>query len=338
MEQKDKYLVCARCFTFNHAKYIEDTMDGFTMQKTNFPFVCVIVDDASTDGEPEVIRKYLSEHFQEPYRTEETEYAHLICARHKTNSNCDFVVFLLKYNHHSIKKPKMLYLTEWTDNVKYHALCEGDDYWIHPEKLQKQIGFLESHAEYGLVYTNRYNLIDRKLIKEKASEKNDALSILVKTGIATVTSCFRKDLYYQYLKDVAPRTKLWLMGDSPLWKYLAFHSKVYLMPDYTSVYRILPESASHSRDIKKLFSFTDSILDIQKYFLEKYVINPSQKSNVERKIISDYHLRYLNIFLSFGKYNEAKSYVRQNWKSIRKKDLFTPTQIRVFVSALIRKH
>lgn len=338
MEQKDKYLVCTRCYTFNHAKYIEDTMDGFTMQQTNFPFVCVIVDDASTDGEPEVIKRYLSEHFQEPYRTEDTEYAHIICAHHKTNSNCDFVVFLLKYNHYSIKKSKMQYLAEWTENVKYHALCEGDDYWIHPKKLQKQVGFLELHSDYGLVYTNRYNLKDGKLTKIKASGRNDALSILVKTGIATLTSCFRKNLFYQYLKDVAPEAKPWLMGDSPLWKYLAFHSKVYLMPDYTSVYRILPESASHSSNIDKRFSFTDSILDIQKYMLEKYVTDPSRRKEVEREIISDYHLRYLNIYLSFGKYNEAKSYIRKNWKSIRKKDLFTPKQMRVFVSALVRKH
>ena len=45
-----KIKVCVRCFTFNQAKYIEDTMNGFVMQQTDFPFVCCIVDDASTDG------------------------------------------------------------------------------------------------------------------------------------------------------------------------------------------------------------------------------------------------------------------------------------------------
>ena len=62
MEQMD-FLVCARCFTYNHAPYIEDAMNGFCMQQTHFPYVCVIVDDASTDGESEVIKNYLQTHF-----------------------------------------------------------------------------------------------------------------------------------------------------------------------------------------------------------------------------------------------------------------------------------
>ena len=57
------FLVCVRSYTYNHAPYIEDAMNGFSMQQTNFPFVCVIVDDASTDGEPEVIMNYLNCHF-----------------------------------------------------------------------------------------------------------------------------------------------------------------------------------------------------------------------------------------------------------------------------------
>ena len=51
-----KYMVCTRCFTFNHAPYIVDAMNGFVMQETTFPVITIIVDDASTDGEPEVIR------------------------------------------------------------------------------------------------------------------------------------------------------------------------------------------------------------------------------------------------------------------------------------------
>ena len=50
-----KFKVCVRCFTFNQADYIEDAMNGFTMQQTDFPFVCCIVDDASTDEEQKVI-------------------------------------------------------------------------------------------------------------------------------------------------------------------------------------------------------------------------------------------------------------------------------------------
>ena len=115
MEKQYKYMVCTSCMTYNHAPYITDAMNGFTMQETSFPVVYLITDDASTDGEPEVIRQYLSEHFQEPYRQEESENYYLLCAIHKTNPNCNFVVFLLKYNHRSIRKSKLAYQSEWRD-------------------------------------------------------------------------------------------------------------------------------------------------------------------------------------------------------------------------------
>ena len=57
------YTVCIDCITFNHAPYIVDAMNGFCMQKTNFPFAAVILDDTSTDGEPEVIKQYLHKNF-----------------------------------------------------------------------------------------------------------------------------------------------------------------------------------------------------------------------------------------------------------------------------------
>lgn len=158
MEQEYKYMVVTRCFTFNHASYIVDAMNGFTMQETTFPVITLIVDDASTDGEPEVIKQYLAEHFQAPYRKEETEDYHLICANHNTNPNCTFVVFLLKYNHYSIKKAKFPYLAEWLDNAKYHALCEGDDYWIHPGKLQIQVNYMEKNGGCSLCFHNAFTI------------------------------------------------------------------------------------------------------------------------------------------------------------------------------------
>ena len=58
-----KFKVCVRCMTYNHSAFIEDAMNGFCMQRTNFPFVCIIVDDASTDSEQEVIKNYLQKNF-----------------------------------------------------------------------------------------------------------------------------------------------------------------------------------------------------------------------------------------------------------------------------------
>ena len=142
------HLVSVNCMTYNHASYIEDAMNGFTMQHTSFPFVCIIVDDASTDGEPNVIKRYLSDHFNleddTVVRKEETEDFILTYAQHKTNQNCFFTVLFLKYNHHR-KKTKAPYFKEWTDNVKYVAMCEGDDYWTDPYKLSRQVKLMEEH-------------------------------------------------------------------------------------------------------------------------------------------------------------------------------------------------
>ena len=148
------FKICVRCTTYNQSSYIEDALNGFTMQETNFPYVCTILDDASTDGEQEVIKKYLQEHFdldnRSVVRNEETDDYVLTFAQHKTNRNCYFAVLFLKYNHYSIKKAKDQYIKEWLD-VKYIALCEGDDYWIDPYKLQKQVDYLESHPNCTMV-------------------------------------------------------------------------------------------------------------------------------------------------------------------------------------------
>lgn len=84
-----QFKVCCICWTFNQSRYIIDTLNGFTMQQTSFPFVCCIVDDASTDGEQDIIRKYLEENFDFSEGSvafhKETDYAHITYAQHKTN-------------------------------------------------------------------------------------------------------------------------------------------------------------------------------------------------------------------------------------------------------------
>lgn len=169
-----KFKVCCRCFTFNQAKYITDAMNGFTMQQTSFPFVCTIVDDASTDGEPEVIRKYVEENFDFSECSvafhKETDYAHITYAQHKTNNNCYFAVLYLKENHYSQSKSKMGYLSEWRDMCEYEALCEGDDYWIDPLKLQKQVDSLDAHLDYSMCFTGAKVLFDGGFESQDSSQ------------------------------------------------------------------------------------------------------------------------------------------------------------------------
>lgn len=293
MEQQNKYLVCVRCFTFNHAKYIEDTMNGFTMQQTTFPFVCVIVDDDSQDGEPEVIKNYLAEHFQIPYRNEETEYAHIICAHHKTNQYCDFVVLLLKYNHYSIKKSKMTYLAEWMKGTKYHALCEGDDYWIDFGKLQKQVEYMENNEDCVLSYTNAI-VVDKesRIIKRLNHTRysGDCTKSLITEGnyIVTAGVCYRSK-YENEWNDVRAAIPFeLLLCDKPLWIMLSTKGSFFFFKDYMIAYRRLEESASHTKDYAKSIRYSNNVRDINLYFNKLYNIGIS-----EARIILDARLHKL---------------------------------------------
>ena len=71
-------------------------MNGFCMKKTQFPFIALVLDDASTDGEQKVIRHYLKSNFDNSivsgYQEWETEEANYIYTRHLLNPNCFFCV------------------------------------------------------------------------------------------------------------------------------------------------------------------------------------------------------------------------------------------------------
>lgn len=202
---KPKFLVDVRCFTFNQSKYITDTMNGFCMQETNFPFVCLIVDDASTDGEQEVISKYIEENFDLSENSDsyvkDTEYAHIIYAQHKNNRNCFFVVMFLKENHYSMQKDKFHYIDEWRKNCKYEALCEGDDYWIIHTKLKKQIECMESNRNIMLTYTDAYTVNESgkiisvpqyEVYSQMGKSGNLFKQLLIGNFIYTASICYRK--------------------------------------------------------------------------------------------------------------------------------------------------
>lgn len=270
-----KFLVSVRCFTYNQAPYIEETMDGFTMQHTNFPYVCIIVDDDSPDGEQDVINRYLANNFdsenQSLARNEETEDYNLIFAQHKTNRNCYFAVYYLKYNHYQLNKDKYPYFSEFNEPVKYHAICEGDDCWCHPKKLQMQVDFLESHEDYGMVHTD-YDLTKghRHHTKEDKNDDGNWFPRILIEGlnVGTQTVLYRKSLF-----DRIPKiffTKDWPMGDKPLWYELAHEAKIKYFPIVTAKYRVLENSASHSKDINKLIAFKNAGVEIRLFYADYY--------------------------------------------------------------------
>lgn len=215
MENDIGFLVRVNCMTYNQSSYIEDAMNGFCIQQTNFPFLCVIVDDASTDGEPEVIMKYLDDNFDriiiELSTEDETDEYIRIFARHKENNNCFFCVLLLKYNHSSAKKAKLTNIEGLINPIKYIALCEGDDYWTDPLKLQKQVEFLDANEDYVLSFHDAKIVdADKNIIAESKIERyytremcRDWSEYELMCGYAppTPTVIYRSDTYRKVLSE-----------------------------------------------------------------------------------------------------------------------------------------
>ena len=153
---KHEYKVLVYCATFNQSKYIEDTLNGFAIQKTSFPFVCLVIDDASTDGEQDVLKRWIESHCN-PKDIEMYDHplSMILKAPDKDNLNCIYVIHLLKKNLFR-KQEKRDIISFWERQCKYEALCEGDDYWIDPLKLQKQVDFMDKNPNYSLCHSSFY--------------------------------------------------------------------------------------------------------------------------------------------------------------------------------------
>lgn len=135
--KSNRPFVFVRCLTYNHEKYIEDALKGFVMQKTDFPFLAVVIDDCSTDGTADIVRRY------------EAQYQDIIKG------------IYLPHNFRSRGEDKRPYYQEYVDKATYWAECEGDDYWTDPYKLQKQVDFMEAHPECTVTF-HRYDILQHE--------------------------------------------------------------------------------------------------------------------------------------------------------------------------------
>ena len=121
--------------TYNHAAYIAQMLDGALAQQTTFPYEIVIGDDGSTDGAPEIIQSYAEKHPDKIRAYLHSENMGPKVPREFAGRNN--VLFLLK-----------------ACRGEYVALCEGDDYWTDPLKLQKQVDFLDAHPDFAICHHN----------------------------------------------------------------------------------------------------------------------------------------------------------------------------------------
>lgn len=300
------------CITFNHAPYIVDALNGFCMQETEFPFVCTIVDDASTDGEQQIIKDFVFENFNIIEETsifvkETDDYIRLL-GQHKKNSCCFFNVILLKYNHYQVKKYKQPYFDAIT-NTEYVAMCEGDDYWIDDHKLQKQVDYLEQHPETGMVHAKAKVFSQGKqCFHGVCGEQNgDFKQILVKNPIVTLTSCYRASLYQKYQTERSKwDTSGWKMGDYPMWIWMSYYSSVHFMDEVVAVYREVEGSATHPKKLDDKIAFIDNTLNIQLFFVKLF----KQSDKFKTQLINYANRRRAIACLEYGDKGKARDYLK----------------------------
>lgn len=232
--------VCVQ--TYNQQDFISQCLDGILEQKTNFDFEILVGEDESSDNTRAVCLDYAAR-YPDRLRLFLHSRENNIEVYGKPTSHFNF-----KYNMYSARG-------------KYIAICEGDDFWNNPLKLQNQVNFLEQNKEYGLVYTD-VNLLtgnenkkiegDDRLknfekrydrIKERQRTGHVFWDLLEKNSVNTLTVCTSRDLIIDYINRFS---KELFAYDHRLWLHVATYRKIKFIDEKWGTYRILNQGISNS--------------------------------------------------------------------------------------------
>ena len=202
----DTPVVSICSITYNHEKFIAEALDSFLMQETDFPFEIIIDDDCSLDNTADIIRKYVA------------KYPTIIQANFREKN-----VGMMQNFIANIKRAR----------GKYIALCEGDDYWTDPMKLQKQMEFLEENGDFSLIGSTAFqnNIEGETIGKPGVYDLND---ILQRNFMLTLTSMFRATNFSNATIRLMENIKV---GDWPLFTYLLKFGKAKVFDEPIGVYR-----------------------------------------------------------------------------------------------------
>ena len=216
MDSDRQIVLTVLCCSYNHAPYIRQCLDGFVIQKTDFPFEVIVHDDASTDGTADIIREYAA------------RYPNIIKPILQTEN---------QYSKHDGSISRIL---RAHTRGKYVAFCEGDDYWISPDKLQKQVDFLENNPEYSLVCSDAVVLKGDEELHWHRYDSDCEIplkDVITKRGawIHTASMTYRWHLRNDY-PEFAKKCHI---GDYPTAIHLALKGKVHFFAEKMVVYRYM---------------------------------------------------------------------------------------------------
>jgi glycosyltransferase involved in cell wall biosynthesis len=303
---KNLPLVSVHVITYQHAEFIEKCILSLLEQKTNFLFEIVIGEDSSTDGTREICMKY-AESYPDKIRL-------FLRDRKQTVVNYDGTN--LYFNGR---------LTLKSCRGKYIAICEGDDFWTDPYKLQKQFDILESNDNYGLVhgdcnflYSNgreEKNVNKYSTKNVEYTKRNDIFNGLIAADykIRTATVMFRKSLYDSISDKIDSVRGKFLMGDTPMWLLMISKYDFCYIDEALAVYRFSANSASRPGSSEKKLRFKLSSAEMRIYFLKDY----------NKKIPENIKLNYNNALLNYKLFNN-------NYKEMYQ--LIDPQPIHLFIN------
>lgn len=232
---KNKPLVAIQCLVYNHEPYLRDCLNGFVTQQTTFPFVAIVHDDASTDNSATIIREYAQ------------KYPDVIIPMYeKENLYTKPDGILMKTVNSAID----------ATGAKYIAICEGDDFWTDPYKLQKQVDILEADNSLMACVTNTCkvdqhgNLLESKQENVVQGNKMGKYSIYDFFGTPqhqypTATVVYRTR-NIEEIRRKFRHTENPFLGDWTLWIILHSYGAFYYLDEVTAAYRTNPTSLTHT--------------------------------------------------------------------------------------------
>lgn len=247
--------VAIRCITYNHEPYIRDALEGFVMQKTSFPFVAVVHDDASTDGTADIIREYAE------------KYPDIIKPLYETEN---------QYSKGDGSMSRMMNQAVLDTGAKYVALCEGDDYWTDPLKLQKQVDFLETHPDYSMVFSNatahwednRYP--DKQIVQINVSREIFPIEIFKGLRIPTASVVIHSSVFQSPIYKGCMQLKQIPFGDIQLFIACGHIGRIWYLSELVSFYRKHDNGACAAFEKNQLPHIRGRIR-VARFFGEEYV-------------------------------------------------------------------
>jgi len=289
-------MVSIICATFNQEAYIAQALDSFLMQKTDFEFEVLVHDDASTDATASIVREY------------ERQYPSIVKPVYQAQNQYSQGV-------------KITPLTCARAQGKYVALCEGDDYWIDPLKLQKQVDAMEGDAEFSLcVHSSLKVSPDGAPIGEVRPAREDrtfslAEIVVENPGFFLTSSLLFPTSYSSVLPEYYFRCPV---GDWPLILFLASKGQVRYLDRQMSAYRVnavnsWTRSHAQSRSMQKRVA-----LGLKEMLISFDESTGFAHTHSVRNSIEQYDFR---IALLEGRFGEVKSdrfsryYHRLAWRS-----------------------